>query len=365
MGRPWRHGRDPERDVGTIPNTSEAVLRWIRKQSDAPTILIAYEAGPTGFGLARLCQREGIACEVIAPGLIPVRPTDPVKTERRDARKLAVDLRAGQLTAIHLPTRIEEAFRDLVRAREAVVYDRRRVRQRLQSALLRWGIRRPERFIAWSPRWRTWIRTVHPESEWAQSVWDELLSQLEELDARVTRLERLIQTAMPTHPHASLLIALQALRGIDWITSATIVSELGDFAQFAHPRAVMSSVGLVPSEASSGSGRHQGPITKTGNAHVRRVLVEAAHSYRYRPTKQGRSAYRGGKATAAWRIPLTTIDWRAQQRLHARLRRLSGSRGRSQAITAVARELCGYCWEIAVWVRAETAQKEATESSAL
>jgi len=313
-------GRDPARDVGTIPNTSEAVLRWIRKQSDAPTILIAYEAGPTGFGLARLCQREGIACEVIAPGLIPVRPTDRVKTDRRDARKLAVDLRAGQLTAIHLPTRIEEAFRDLVRAREAVVYDRRRVRQRLQSALLRWGIRRPE---------------------------------------------RLIQTAMPTHPHASLLIALQALRGINWITSATIVSELGDFAQFAHPRAVMSSVGLVPSEASSGSGRHQGPIRKTGNAHVRRVLVEAAHSYRYRPTKQGRSAYRVGKAPAAWRIPLTTIDWRAQQRLPARLRRLSGSRGRSQAITAVARELCGYCWEIAVWVRAETAQKEATESSAL
>jgi len=129
-------GRDPARDVDTIPNSSDAVLRWIRRQSDRMTILIAYEAGPTGFGLARLCQREGIACEVIAPGLIPVRPTDRVKTDRRDARKLAVDLRASQLTPIHLPTPIEEAFRDLVRAREAVVYDRRRVRQRLQSALL-------------------------------------------------------------------------------------------------------------------------------------------------------------------------------------------------------------------------------------
>jgi len=118
--------------------------------------------------------------------------------------------------------------------------------------LLRWGIRRPERLITWSPRWRTWICTVHPESEWAQNVWDELLSPLEELDARVTRLERLIQTTMPTDPHSSLLIALQALSSIDWITSATIVSELGDFAQFAHPRAVMSRVGLVPSEAFSG-----------------------------------------------------------------------------------------------------------------
>jgi len=199
-------------------------------------------------------------------------------------------------------------------------------------------------------------------------VWDELLSQLEALDARVTRLERLIQTAMPTHPHASLLIALQALqalRGIDSLTAATIVSELGDFAQFAHPRAVMSSVGLVPSETSSGAGRHQGPITKTGNAQVRRVLVEAAHSHRYPPTKRGRSAQRVGKAPEAWHLPLNTIDWRAQQRLHARLRRLSGSRGKAQTVTAVARELCGYCWEIAVWVRAETARTEAIDSSAL
>jgi len=126
VGRPWRDGRDPERNVGTIPNTLEAVRRWIRKRSDATTIPIAYEAGPTGFGLARSCQWEGIA-----PGLIPVQPTDRVKTDRRDARKLAVDLRAGQLTAIHLPTRIEEPFRDLVRARKSVVYDRRRVRQRI------------------------------------------------------------------------------------------------------------------------------------------------------------------------------------------------------------------------------------------
>ncbi|MCL4520766.1 MAG: transposase [Firmicutes bacterium] len=278
---------------------------------------------------------------------------------------MVVDLRAGQLTPIHLPTPIEEAFRDLVRTREAVVYDRRRVRQRMQSALLRWGIRRSERFIAWSPRWRTWIRTIHPESEWAQSVWDEWLSQLEALDARVTRLERLIQTAMSTHPHSSLLVALQALREIDWLTSATLVSEFGDFAQFAHPRAVMSSVGLVPREASGGSSRRQDPITKTGNAHVRRVLVEAAHSYRYPPTKQGRTAQRVGKAPVAWLLSLHTIDWWAQHRLHARLRRRSGARGKAQAVTAVTRELCGYCWEIAVWVRAETRREEAVHASTL
>ena len=156
-------GRAPARDLGTIPHTAEAVGRWLRRQPDGDTLIIAYAAGPTGFGLARLCHRHDIACEVIAPGLVPVRPTDRVKTDRRDARKLAVDLRAGQLTPIPLPTPAAEAFRDLVRAREAVVYDRRRVRQRLHSALLRWGIRRPERFLAWSPGWRTGIRRVHPE----------------------------------------------------------------------------------------------------------------------------------------------------------------------------------------------------------
>ena len=351
-------GRAPARDVGTIPNTEEAVLRWLRKQPAWGTLVIAYEAGPTGFGLARLCHRQGIACEVIAPGLVPVRPTDRVKTDRRDARKIAVDLRAGQLTPIHLPTPVEEAFRDLVRAREAVVYDRRRVRQRLQSALLRWGIRRPERFLAWSPRWRTWIRRVHPEPDPRGEVWNELLSQLEELDDRVTRIERAIKAAIPHHPQAPLLIAFQALRGINWVTSATIVAEFGALTQFSHPRAVMSSVGVVPTEVSSGPTQRRGPITKTGNAHVRRVLIEAAHSYRYPPTRRGRSAQRVGAAPAAWQTALKTIDWRAQQRLHARLRRLTAKRGRAPAVTAVARELCGYLWEIAVWVHAQTASEE-------
>ena len=166
------------------------------------------------------------------------------------------------------------------------------------------------------------------------------------------------QSGDPASPHVPLLIAFQALRRINGVTAATVVAEFGDFTPLSHPRAVMSSVGVVPTDASSGPNQRRGPITKTGNAHVRRVLIEAAHSYRYQPSRRGRSAQRVGAAPAAWRSALKTIDWRAQQRLHARLRRLTAKRGRAPAVAAVARELCGYLWEIAVWVRAQTASEK-------
>jgi transposase len=239
-----------------------------------------------------------------------------------------------------------------VRARETVVRTRRVVRQQIQSALLRWGIRRPDRFLAWTPAFRTWIRSLDPAPAPRDMVWNELLSQLEELDARIDRLSTAIQAAIPTHPHALLIVALQALRGVDWLTAATIVAEYGDLTQFPHPRAFMSRVGVVPSESSSGLRRHRGAITKTGNAHVRRVLVEAAHTYRHPPSLRGRTAQRLTQAPASWQDALRQIQWRAQQRLHTRLRRLGAKRGRPKALTAIARELCGYIWEIAIWVQA-------------
>ena len=153
-------GRDRARDMGSIPYRLESVTQWVQRQSDARTLLVCYEAGPTGFGLARHLQGLHVACEVIAPGLIPQKATDRVKTDRRDARKLAEDLRAGSLTAVHLPTLDEEAFRDVVRARASAVEDRRRLRQRMKSALLRWDIHRPEGMLAWRPRYRQWIRTL-------------------------------------------------------------------------------------------------------------------------------------------------------------------------------------------------------------
>ena len=187
-------------------------------------ILVCYEAGPTGFGLVRHLRGLQVACEVIAPGLIPHRATDRVKTDRRDARKLAEDLRTGSLTPVHLPTADEEAFRDLVRARESAVDDRRRLRHRMKSALLRWDIHRPEGMLAWRPRYRQWIRTLTPTPAPRSTVWDEWLAQLEELDTRVARLDAAIQRAMPEHPLYPLMLALQALRGVDWVTAATLVA---------------------------------------------------------------------------------------------------------------------------------------------
>jgi transposase len=349
-----RPGRDRARDVGSSPYRLESVTQWAQRQSDARTLLVCYEAGPTGFGLARHLRGLHVACEVIAPGLIPQKAADRVKTDRRDARKLAEDLRAGSLTAVHLPTLDEEAFRDVVRARASAVEDRRRLRQRMKSALLRWDIHRPEGMLAWRPRYRQWIRTLTPAPGPRTTVWAEWLAQLEELDTRVQRLDGAIQQAMPEHPLYRLMLAFQALRGIDWITAATLVAEAGDFSQFARPSALMAFTGLVPRESSSGATQWRGHITKTGNVHLRRVLVESAHSYRFRPSLQG-AVKRRLAAVPQWEPALRQISWRAQTRLHNRLGRISARRGYNAAYTAVGRELCGYIWEVAVWVRATLA----------
>lgn len=357
-----RPGRDRARDVGSIPYRLESVTQWIQRQPDAGTILVCYEAGPTGFGLARLLGGLHVACAVIAPGLIPQKAADRVKTDRRDARKLAEDLRAGSLTAVHLPTAEEEAFRDLVRARASAVEDRRRLRQRMKSALLRWDIHRPEGMLSWRPRYRQWIRTLHPAPAPRSTVWVEWLGQLDELDTRVARLDTAIQGAMPAHPLYPFMLAFQTLRGIDWISAATLVAEAGDLSQFARPTALMAFVGLVPSESSSGNTQWRGHITKTGNVHLRRVLVESAHSYRFRPSLQG-AVKRRLAVVPQWEPALRQISWRAQNRLYDRLRRIGAKRGYNAAYTAVGRELCGYIWEVAVWVRASLAAAERGDQS--
>ncbi len=350
-----RPGRDRARDLGTIPYRLDGVTQWVQRQSDAATILVCYEAGPTGFGLARHLRGLLVACDVIAPGLIPQKAADRVKTDRRDARKLAEDLRAGSLTPVHLPTVEEEAFRDLVRARAAVVEDRRRLRHRMKSALLRWDIHRPEGMLACRPRYRQWLRTLNPVPALRSTVWSEWLAELEELDARVQRLDAAIQQAMSEHPLSPLMLAFQTLRGIDWITAATLVAEGRDFSQYGRPSTLMAFTGLVPTESSSGASQWRGPITKTGNVHLRRVLVESAHSYRFRPSLHGAVKRRLAAVPASWEQDLRLISWRAQNRLQDRLLRIGTKRGYNAAYTAVGRELCGYVWEVAVWVRATRA----------
>lgn len=345
-------GRGAAEDVGMLSTDAAAIRKWVMRQPDRTTLLVCYEAGPTGFGLARQLGTLGVACQVVAPGLVPQRATDRVKTDRRDARHLAAALRAGTLTPVRLPTEAEEAFRDLVRARTTAVQIRQRARQRVKSLLLLWGIRPPQTGQAWSPAYRQWLTQVAPSPEPRPQVWAEALGALAEADARVDRVTRALAAAWPTHPEARLIHALQALRGVDWLTAATLVAEAGNFQIFPHPRQLMAWVGLVPTEASSGATRHQGGLTKTGNAHLRRLLIEAAHSYRYRPSLQGsvgRRLAQQGMAESA----LSAISWRAQQRLHHRLRMVQGRRGTPKALAAVARELCGYVWEIAVWVQAQ------------
>jgi transposase len=348
-------GRDPAQFEGTLPATADAVRQWVRRQPDAATLLVCYEAGPTGFEMARLLTELGVTCQVVAPGLVPKKPTDRIKTDRRDAIKLAQALRAGFLTPVRIPTRSDEAFRDLIRTRTQAVEDQSRVRHRIKSALLRWGVRVPGTSRTWSRTYVAWIRHWAPDEVPRRQAWQELLGQLEEADARVLRLTAAIEAAWLDHPLADLMRALQALRGIDWLTAATLVAECGDFSQFRHPRHLMAFFGLVPTESSSGESRRQGGISKTGNAQVRRVLIQSAQTYRFLPSLHGLVGRRLA-ACGTWQADLSAISWRCQQRLHGRLRRVMARRGKPKALTAVARELCGYIWEVAVWVRAQPAR---------
>ncbi len=270
-------GRTPAVDAGVLAADAAAVRKGVIRPPDRGTLLTCYEAGPTGYGLQRQLAALGVTCQVIAPGLVPTRPTDRLKTDRRDARHLADALRAGTLTPVRVPTEAEEAFRDLVRARTTAVQVRQRARQRVKSTLLRWGLRPPGSPAAWGPAYRAWLRPGAPTPTPRDPVWGELLSQLAETDRRVDRLTRQIAATWPTHPLAPLMRAWPGRRGIDGLTAATVAAELGDGAPFTHPRQVMAGVGWVPSEASSGVTRHQGGLTKTGNAPLRRILGEAAH----------------------------------------------------------------------------------------
>lgn len=296
----------------------------------------------------------GVACEVVAPTLVPVKPGDRVKTDRRDALKLARSYRAGDLTAVWVPDAAHEALRDLVRAREAAKKDQLRARHRLSKFLLRQGRRPPTGVKAWTEAHLTWVRReVHFAHAAQEATLVDYLHEVDHVAGRLERLEQALDAAVQTAPARmrAVIAALQALRGIAHLSAATIVAELGELSRFAKPRQLMGYSGAVASEHSTGERTHRGGITKTGNAHLRRVVIEAAWAYRHRPalgaTLRKRQARLddGVKATA----------WKAQHRLHARYRTLL-ARGKTpqQAATAVGRELLGFIWAIAVAVEATT-----------
>jgi transposase len=323
----------------TLPYDEEAVERLLRRW---PGVRCCYEAGPTGFGLYRHLIERGIDCRVVAPGLVPTPPGDRVKTDSRDARKLARLLGGGLLEAIHVPSRELEAARDLVRAREDARLDRMRDRQRLSKFCLRHGRLLPT--SSWTVTRRKWLSEQRFEFAAQQLTFDSYLHTVDLVDARIEQLERMIRETSEQEPWQGLVGRLRCLRGIDTLTALALVTEIGDFGRFKSAAEFMAFVGLVPSEHSSGERRRQGSITKVGNSHVRRLLVESAWHARRRPTVGYELARRQRGQDAA----VIERAWRCQQRLHTRWQRMAG-RGKphQKIVVACARELAGFVWAIA------------------
>jgi transposase len=332
-----------------IPNRPESIQKLVKKLGPADQLHVCYEAGPTGYVIYWQLTGLGVHCDVVAPTLVPVKTGDRVKTDRRDAQKLARCYRAGDLTPVWVPDAAHEALRDLVRAREAAKKDQLRARHRLGKFLLRQGRRPPTTMKPWTQAHLTWVTTVHFEHAAQEATVVDYLHEVEHVADRIARLERAIDEAVAAAPERMRLVieALQALRGIAVISAATIVTELGEISRFATPRQLMGYSGAVAAEASSGTRTRRGSITKTGNAHLRRVVIEAAWAYRYRPSVG--TTLRKRQVTVPQDVK--DIAWKAQHRLHARYRGLM-ARGKckQQVVTAVGRELLGFIWAIGVAV---------------
>ena len=339
------------RSLGTIPNRAESIRKLMKKLGPADRLRVCYEAGPTGYVLYWQLTALGVPCTVVAPTLVPVKAGDRVKTDRRDALKLARCHRAGDLTAVWVPDVAHEALRDLVRARESAKKDQLRARQRLSKFLLRHGHHRPAGMNAWTQRHLVWVKTVHFSQAAQEATLLDYLHEVEHMADRIMRLETAIDQAVeqvPT-PMRAVIGGLQALRGIALISAVTIVTERGKLSRFPTARELMGYSGMVPREHTTGSRVRRGGITKTGNAHLRRVVGEAAWAYRYRPAVG--PALRKRQADVG--ADVTAIAWKAQHRLHARYRHLLG-RGKSKqaVVTAVGRELLGFIWAIGVTIEA-------------
>lgn len=332
------------RYLGEFDNTPDAVIKLVRKMADRyETVHFCYEAGPTGYGLYRQIRSLGHECTVVAPSLIPRRPGDRVKTNRRDAQTLCRMLRADELTAVWVPDETHEAVRDLVRTRAMAVEDYRRKRQHVTSFLLRHG-RTFDGKTSWRGRHLRWLdgqNFAHPAQRFA---YQELLNAVRITADRIERLETALVEIVPHWTMAPVVAAFQAMRGVAFSTATTLVAEAGDLRRFDHPRKLMAFLGLVPSERSTGEKRRQGGITKAGNARARSALVEAAWTYRH-------SAGLGvGHQRRQLELSekVRNIAWKAQARLCARYRRLAAKGKRVTVVTtAIARELAAFLWDIA------------------
>lgn len=335
-------GRGEAKAWKTIPYDLPRLTKAIALLAEEADVEICYEAGPTGYGIHRVLQKAGYTCHVVAPSLIPVKSGNRVKTDRRDAAKLAHFLRSGDLTAITIPDEERESLRDLERSRDDAKRAERVARQQLGKFLLRRDLRYTEG-VNWTQKHLTWVRHLRLEDEVTQAVLDDYLLTVENATERVERLTNTLEAKILASSLAPLVRGLMVLRGVAVVTASTIAAEIGDFRRFRSAKHFMSYVGLTPTEDSSGERVRRGAITKCGNRHVRHLLVEAAQHYRRRPAMS--VALR--KRSADQPEKLRQISWESQKRLHKRLGALT-ARGKpgNKAITAMARELAGFVWAI-------------------
>jgi transposase len=334
--------RGEVREHGKIFNTPAALAKLASKLGQGGRKLkFCYEAGPCGYGIQRQLSAAGYECIVVAPSLIPTRAGDRIKTDRRDAINLAKLHRAGELVAVWVPDQAHEAVRDLVRARSAAVRSLRQARQQLSGFLLRHGHRynRP----AWTAPHRRWLADLRFEQPAHYLVLEDCIAVIEAATARRDRLEAHIEAALPDWSLGPVVRALQSLRGVALVAAATLVAELGDITRFANPRQLMAYLGLVPSEHSSGNRRRLGSITKAGNGAARRMLIEAAWTYRF-PARISRDLLLRQEGLAK---PIRETAWKAQTRLCGRYRKMSRTGKSANVVTAaIARELAGFVWAI-------------------
>jgi len=330
--------------VGRIGTRGADIDRLVsRLGGKAERLIVAYEAGPCGYVLHRHLTRRGVRCLVVAPSLIPRKPGDRVKTDRRDAVMLARLLRSGDLESVYVPAVEDEALRDLCRAREAAVVTLKAAKYRLQSFLLRLGLQYTGR-ATWNDAHLRYLARVVCPTPAQQIVFQEALSAVDEQVERLKRIEAQLAELVPARRLAPVVRALQALRGVQQTVAVTVVAELGDITRFDNPRQLAAFLGLVPSEDSTGDSRRLGPITKAGNGHARRVLIEGAWAYQY-PAKVSEHIR---KRLEGLPKPVQAIAWKAQVRLCKRFRRLvAKGKHPNVVVTAIARELAAFMWAIA------------------
>lgn len=343
--------RTKARHYGAVAHTQASVEAMLKKLSpNGEVIEFCYEAGPCGYGLYHQIIARGHKCQVVAPSLIPKRAGDRVKTDRRDCLRLAELLRAGELTSVWVPNTEQESIRDLVRTRDDFKCALRQMRQQLLSFLLRHSLRWTGGKKNWTKGFWCWIEKLQMPSEHQQFALKEYIDAVRRHEVQIRTIEGQMNRAKSSWELEPIVDALMAMRGINLVTAMGVIAELGDLSRFSKPTQLMAFLGLVPSEHSSGDSRRQGGITKTGNGHVRRLLIESAWCYRFNARKSREIEQRAQKSSES----VQAIAWKAQKRLNARYRALI-ERGISKCkvVTAVARELCGFIWAVVEQARRE------------